>query len=218
MWVEGRDEKNGLKPTYGQSSVPNERNALTVNIEAIAVCTRLFCKTFAQWTGALSGEGTSASSHFILLLVDHKMCVHMWSSREKRKGQIRIDLVYGVKWIVLQNRRKYGERKTQKILCYKYLKFCQCASGGFVLRCRQCKEGEICGRKMKSIESGQNLHWIPNWLWLPPASGLGNQTIKISQFLPISDYPKTKLRIYWNNYWEIIWNDPNKQRGHRRDN
>ena len=95
-----------------------------------------------------------------------------------------------------------------------------CASGGFVLRCRQWKEGEICGRKMKLIESGQNLHWIPNWLWHPQASGLRNQTIKISQFLPISDYPKTysKFRIYWNNYWEIIWNDPNKQRGHRRDN
>ena len=135
----------------------------------------------------------------------------VWSSREKWKGHICIDLVYGLKWIVLQNRRKYGERKTQKILCYKYLKFCQCASGGFVLRCRQCKEAEICGRKMKLI--GQNLHWIPDWLWLPPASGLGNQTI-------ISDYPKTysKLRIYWYNYWEIIWKDPNKQRGHRRDN
>ena len=144
----------------------------------------------------------------------------VWSSREKWKCQIRIDLVYGVKWIVLQNRKKYSERKTQKILCYKYLKFCQCASGGFVLRCRQCKEGEIWGRKLKLIESGQNLHWIPNWLWHPPASGLGNQTIKISQFLPISDYPKTysKFRIYWNNYWEVIWNDPNKQRGHRRDN
>ena len=151
-------KKNGLKPTYGQSTVPNERNPLTVNIEAIAVCTRLFCKTFAQWTWAVSGEGTSAS---ILLVVDHKMCViKPW----KWKGHICIDLVYGLKWIVVQDRRKYSARKTQKILCYKYLKILKCASGGFVLRYRQCKDGEICGRTIKLIRSGQNLDQVLLWL------------------------------------------------------
>ena len=47
-WVQGRDEKKRFKTNL--ETVPNERNALTVDIEAIAVCTRLFCKTFAQWT------------------------------------------------------------------------------------------------------------------------------------------------------------------------
>ena len=51
---------------------PQWKKCFDCDIEAIAVCTRLFCKTFAQWTSAISGEGTSAS---ILLVVDHKMCV-----------------------------------------------------------------------------------------------------------------------------------------------
>ena len=88
----------------------------------------------------------------------------VWSSREKWKGHICIDLVYGLKWIVLQNRRKYSARKTQKILCYKYLKILKCASGGFVLRYRQCKDGEICGRTIKLIRSGQNLDQVLLWL------------------------------------------------------
>ena len=171
-------KKNGLKRTYGQSTVPNERNALTVNIEAIAVCTRLFCKTFAQWTWAVEH---SVGKEHLLQYFWWSITKCVWSSREKWKGHICIDLVYGLKWIALQNRRKYSERITQKIFCYKYLKFCQCGSGGFVLRCRQCKEGEIIGGKMKLIKSGQNLDRVPIWLRLPRASGLGNQTMKISQ-------------------------------------
>ena len=116
-----------------------------------------------------------------------------------KNGRVRFVLIWCMVWSGLYCKTKENmvRGKPKKTFCYKYLKFCQCASGGFVLRCRQCKEGEICRRKMKLIESGQNLHWIPDWLWLKTYS---------------------KLRIYWNNYWEIIWNDPNKQRGHRRDN